>query len=231
VFRRGSGTRGDTLSMSRTALASAVLGLAAALAGCGGSSHNAASPPATTRPTTTQANRTAGSASTKTTTTGGPSALQAEANAAAAGDIPDNQVFLLFRNGRVGYSMKYPEGWAQQSAGTTVVFRDKNNIVRVDVASGGVPTAAAIGKELAGLKGARVVSSPQPIQLIGGRGYKVVYSTESAPNAVTGKRVTLVVDRYYLARGSRRAVIDLGTPKGVDNVDAYRLMIESFRWR
>ncbi|MDX6504068.1 MAG: hypothetical protein QOE29_1193, partial [Gaiellaceae bacterium] len=23
----------------------------------------------------------------------------------------------------------------------------------------------------------------------------------------------------------------LGTPEGVDNVDAYRLMIESFRWR
>ena len=48
---------------------------------------------------------------------------------------------------------------------------------------------------------------------------------------MTGKRVTLIVDRYYLARGSRRAVVDLGTPKGVDNVDAYRLMIESFRWR
>ena len=27
------------------------------------------------------------------------------------------------------------------------------------------------------------------------------------------------------------AVVDLGTPQGVDNVDAYRLMIESFRWR
>jgi hypothetical protein len=25
-------------------------------------------------------------------------------------------------------------------------------------------------------------------------------------------------------------VVDLGTPEGVDNVDAYRLMIESFRW-
>jgi hypothetical protein len=59
---------------------------------------------------------------------------------------------------------------------------------------------------------------------------KVVYSTQSAPNAVTGKRVTLVVDRYYLSQGKRSAVVDLGTPQGVDNVDAYRLMIESFRW-
>ena len=60
--------------------------------------------------------------------------------------------------------------------------------------------------------------------------FKIVYSTESAPNAVTGKQVKLVVDRYYLWKGGRRAVVDLGTPQGVDNVDAYRLMIESFRW-
>jgi hypothetical protein len=217
--------------MSRTAPVALVLGLAAALAGCGGSTHNSATPPATTRATTTQVTTTTRSGSTTTTTTGGPGALQAEANAAAAGDIPDNQVFLLFRNARAGYSMKYPEGWAQRGAGTTVVFRDKNNIVRIDVGGGRVPTASAIGDALRRLKGASVVSAPQPIRLSGGRGYKVVYSTESAPNAVTGKRVTLIVDRYYLGRGSRHAVVDLGTPKGVDNVDAYRLMIESFRWR
>ena len=60
--------------------------------------------------------------------------------------------------------------------------------------------------------------------------FKVVYSTESAPNPVTGKRVKLIVDRYYLWKAGRRAVVDLGTPEGVDNVDAYRLMIESYRW-
>jgi hypothetical protein len=48
---------------------------------------------------------------------------------------------------------------------------------------------------------------------------------------VTGKRVKLVVNRYYLAHAGKVAVLDLGTPVGVDNVDAYRLMIESFRWR
>ena len=48
---------------------------------------------------------------------------------------------------------------------------------------------------------------------------------------MTGKRVILLVDRYELTRGGRRATVDLGTPKGVDNVDAYRMMIESFRWR
>ncbi len=187
------------------------------LAGCGG----AANTTATTR-TTTQATTTAAS---------GPGALQAEANAASAGDIPDNQVFLVFRNARAGYSMKYPEGWAQQGAGKTVVFRDKNNIVRIAIGDGRSPAVAAIKQELKRLSGAHVVSAPQRMQLPSGGAYKVVYSTESAANAVTGKRVTLVVDRYYLARSGRRAVVDLGTPQGVDNVDAYRLMIESFRWR
>ena len=162
---------------------------------------------------------------------GGPGALQAEAKATAAGDIPDNQVFLVFRNRRAGYSVKYPEGWAQVGSAGTVVFRDKNNIVRVVVGAGAAPTTATVRHELHRLAGARVRQAPRTLSLPGGRGLRVVYSTESAPNAVTGKRVTLVVDRYYLWRGGRRAVVDLGTPEGVDNVDAYRLMIESFRWR
>ena len=36
---------------------------------------------------------------------------------------------------------------------------------------------------------------------------------------------------YELARGGRRATVDLGTARGVDNVDAYRMIINSFRWR
>jgi hypothetical protein len=39
-----------------------------------------------------------------------------------------------------------------------------------------------------------------------------------------------MVDRYELAKKGRVAVIDLGTPTGVDNVDAYRMMSESFTW-
>jgi hypothetical protein len=57
------------------------------------------------------------------------------------------------------------------------------------------------------------------------------YTTESGPDPVTGRRVKLVVDRYQLGHGGRVATVDLGTPVGVDNVDAYRMMIRSFRWR
>jgi hypothetical protein len=62
-------------------------------------------------------------------------------------------------------------------------------------------------------------------------GVHVVYSTTSKPDPVTGKRSLLSVDRYYLQKGGRRVIVDLGTPHGVDNVDAYCLMIASFAWK
>lgn len=214
----------------RVVVALALL-LAAIASGCGGSKHNA-SAPSTAGATTPPISAPTTTAATTTTAAGasGPGALQAEANSAAAGDIPDNQVFLVFTNSSAGYSMKYPEGWAQRGSGGQVTFRDKNNIVRVVVGRGAPPTRAAVQAELAQLGSARVESAPQAITISGRPAFKVVYSTESAPNAVTGKRVRLVVDRYYLWNGGRRAVADLGTPVGVDNVDAYRMMIESFRW-
>ena len=199
-------------------------------AGCGSGGHKSASStaattPHTTAPATTHATTTTAPAST------GPGALQAEANSAAAGDIPDNQVFLAFANHAAGYSMKYPEGWAQQGNAEQVTFRDKNNIVRIVIGRGALPTRASVRADVAHLGSAKVENPPQALTISGRPAFKVVYSTESAPNAVTGKRVKLVVDRYYLWQGGRHAVVDLGTPAGVDNVDAYRLMIESFRWR
>jgi hypothetical protein len=139
-------------------------------------------------------------------------------------------VFLLFRNDAAGYSMKYPEGWAQQGAGRSVTFRDKNNIVRVLIRPGAA-SAAAASNELRTLKGATVIQQPQTMTVAGAPAIKAVYTTVSAANPVTGKRVTLTVDRYYLGHAGKEAVVDLGTPVGVDNVDAYRLMIESLRWR
>jgi len=205
-----------------------VIALAAtlALAGCGSSRKANAPAPAPASPAAT----TSIGATTQAAPTT-PAALQAEANSAAAGDIPDNQVFIAFRDAGAGYSMKYPEGWAQQGSGSQVTFRDKNNIVRVVVVHGTAPTVASIRHGVAALRGAHVQSGPQPLSIAGARAFKVVYTTQSAPSAVTGKRVELVVDRYYLSHAGKEAIVDLGTPVGVDNVDAYRLMIESFRWR
>jgi hypothetical protein len=174
---------------------------------------------------------------TSTSTSAGQSAgaLSAEAQSAATGDIPDNQVFLTFLDKSSGYSMQYPEGWSQRGSSNDVKFQDKNNLVHVVVDKGSATTPSQVDGELAKLKKSNptlaVRSAPKSITVKSGPAVKAVYSTRSAPNPVTGKRVTLVVDRYVLTHKGERVVVDLGTPQGVDNVDAYRQIIESFKWR
>ena len=193
----------------RTAVAAALAATALVAAGCGGSSSSSSSSSA-------------------------DAALSADARSAATGDIPDNQSFLTFVNARGGYSIRYPEGWARSGAGRDVTFRDKNNLVHIVIARGGAPSVAGVRSELAKLQRSSPTlraRAPQRVTIGGTPMVKVVYTTLSAPNPVTGRRVTLVVDRYELARGGTRATVELGTPRGVDNVDGYRMMIESFRWR
>lgn len=204
----------------------ALLLACASLAACG---SKQAQP---TVPTTTEsAPATTAAATTTTATTtapaAGPGALQAEVAATSAGDIPDNQIFVVYPGN--AFTMKFPEGWAQTGTSKNVTFRDKNNIVRVVIVPGSAPTVESVKQELAQLKGARATGTPTLVTINGLSGVKVTYETTSAPNAVTGKRVTLSVDRYELARSSARVIADLGSPVGVDNVDGYRLMIQSLR--
>jgi hypothetical protein len=116
-----------------------------------------------------------------------------------------------------------------------VTFKDKNNLVHIVIGSGAAPTVLQASAALTKLKRSDrslvVTSRPKQVTIAGHAIIKSGYSTRSAPNPVTGKRVTLLVDRYQLAAKGNGATVDLGTPQGVDNVDAYRLMIESFKWR
>ena len=192
------------------------------LTACGGSTKVGTTAATTAAVATTPA--------TTTSTTTAPGALQGEALSAAAGDIPDNQVFLRYTG--AAFSLKVPEGWARQGDAGTTTFRDKNNIVRIVVVKrGGAPTVASMTAELRQTRGAKVRTAPHVVDIAGRHSVATTYTTTSAPNAVTGKRVTLTVDRYEWAEKGTWAIADLGTPVGVDNVDAYRLMIETLRLR
>ncbi len=193
------------------------------LAACGGSSSKSATGP----PSATSG---APSASLTQATTG---ALAADARSAATGDIPDNQNFLTYHNASPRFRMVYPEGWTVKQTRDGVTFKDKNNLVRIAVAAGPVPTTTAAQARLATLERSDptlVPGAAQAIVLAGRPAVKLTYTTRSAPNPVTGKSVTLTVDRYELDHGGQVATIDLGTPTGVDNVDAYKKMIASYRW-
>src|SRR5205085_2478762 len=168
-----------------------------------------------------------GSATSSRSSDSSPAALSAEAQSAASGDIPDNQVFVTLHDAAAGYSMQYPEGWVQGGSGADVTLRDKSNLVHIVVRRGHAPRASDAARALN--RQQRTTPSlhagaPRPVIVGGASAVKVSYSTRSAPNPVTGKRVELIVDRYVLSGPGRYAVVDLGTPQGVDNVDAYRNM-------
>jgi hypothetical protein len=182
-------------------LALAAVAAAALVAGCG-SGGSAESPQTTAAP----APETGSAESPQTTAapeTGG-AAVPSEAESLATGDIPDSQEFLTFTDQPAGYSIKYPAGWARTGNGNDVTFREKGNVVHIAVHSGTAKSAS---------------------------GEKKTLTRQSAPDPVTGKSVPLLVDIYEYESGGKVAVLELSTPEGVDNVDAYRMISESFKWR
>lgn len=174
-------------------------------------------------------------------TSGGP--LIAEAQSAAAGDIPDNQVFLTYRDAATGYQITYPEGWAIARRGTITTIQDKNNLIRIDATSAAAPSTQSIAADMQQLRSSEPTLTSTPADAspscqngskhpkVARATFHVVYHTQSAPSPVTGKRATLDVDRYYYPHAGTVAVVDFGTPRGVDNVDAYCQMAASFRWK
>lgn len=203
-------------SHKRSAIAALLCAAAAAVSGCGSGSHERGS-----TVESAGASEAAG-------------ALSAEARSAATGDIPDSQVFLVFSNRDGGYSIKYPEGWTQSGAGRDIRFKNKNNIVHIVIETGPPPSPASVMRALDDAKLATptlTYQQPRDFQLGAQTAVKVTYTTQSARDPVTGRRVLLIVDRYVLGHNGRVATVDLGTPRGVDNVDAYRQMIHSFRWK
>lgn len=196
--------------------------------GCGSSSSTTSSP----SEATTAAGGAHIEAPASSTPVGGTN-VPSEAQSAATGDIPDNQVFLVFSDRPAGYAIRYPEGWARKGSGADVVFQEKGNVIHVVVAKGPAPTAATATAALTRLKSADPtikIGKAERLTIGGAPVIKVTYTRLSAPSPVTGKRLPLTIDRYLYARNGKVAVVDLGTPVGVDNVDAYRKISESFRW-
>ena len=219
--------------MPTTPVSAALLaGLTAvSLAACGGTSSTSSSPAAAGSGSTAAAASSTSASSAQGT---GAGALSAEVRATATGDIPDTQVFLTYANKPGGYSITYPEGWAQRGSGSSVVFSDKNNVIRAVVFRGAAPTPASVTAALNAEKARKpslTVGSASTVQLgAAASAIKISYSTISAPNPVTGKRIALLVDRYVYSHRGKVAILDLATPKGVDNVDAYKRIARSWKW-
>jgi hypothetical protein len=205
------------------------------LAGCANATISASpvasssSPPAASAATSDSA-----SSSAEAVFTPIPDASQAPdtGNGAAAGDVPDNAVFLTYRSAAWRFSIQYVEGWQVRTVQDGVVIRDKDSSETVSIVQKPADVAAWVkGTDLPALQstaGFKLVKQNQV--KVGSATYvHLAYHAQADPDPVTGKRVASTIDRFYVP-GPGLAIVTLSTPDGVDNVDAFRQMITSFKW-
>lgn len=151
------------------------------------------------------------------------------------GDIPDTATFLTFQGSR--YSLEYVEGWVQQTlANDAVLFTDKDSFVKVtlqSLPSGSLneyvtgPGMAQSAQEFQQITGTKVMNGALPA----GASVLVTFQALSAPDAVTGKSVTITVNRYFIQGPHFMAILTQATPLSVDNVDAFLRIARSFTWK
>ncbi|MDQ1492437.1 MAG: hypothetical protein QOJ23_4951, partial [Actinomycetota bacterium] len=131
--------------MKRIPILIAVTGLALLAACGGGGTGNGAAKPApgavgSSSSSSTASSTSAAPSSSSTAAQGGVNPNGPEVN--EAGDIPDNQVFVVYRPPSGGYSVKVPEGWARSEANGAVTFTDKLNSIRMETVD--APTAPTV---------------------------------------------------------------------------------------
>jgi len=201
------------------------VGLTALLAGCGAL-------PATPMPN----QPTVGTSGSAPSSAASASAAPAKTESNPPGDIPDNQVYVPFTapNGRV--SVKVPEGWARFTTGTMTQFTDK--LDRIEIApstSGSAPTVASVtSTDVSNLKSSVPNFKFSKITTDRRAGSTVVvvrYEGDSPQDPVTGKVVRDAFERYVYYHGGHRLDLTLSGPTNADNVDPWRIVSDSVRWR
>jgi len=209
---------------------------ALAISACGGATGTSPAGSSTpTNPSATPNTSTEPSGSAPSVAPSNPSASQAPdtGGGTSHGDIPDNAVFLTYRGGTPPFSVQYVEGWQVSQQPTGVVIRDKDSRETVSIVAlppdvAGFVTSSDLPslRTLPGFKLER-----QDTVKLGATSYvHLLYHALADPDPVTGKQVPSTIDRYYVPGASSLAIVSLSTPDGVDNVDAFRQMIASFKW-
>jgi hypothetical protein len=221
-------------AFARTMFAATLI--AAVLGACGSATTT---PPATTPGPTAFASpsETSQSASppTSPTPSASPSVTQEPdvPGGNTGGDIPDNAVFLTYHSAAGGFSIQYVEGWQVSTQPDGVVIKDKDSSETVVLVAASSDVAGYVSATdlptLEAQAGFKLIK--QDSVKVGSKTYvHLAYHLPAPPDPVTGKRVPATVDRYYVPGPGGLAIISLSTPDGIDNVDAFRQMIQSFAW-
>jgi hypothetical protein len=174
--------------------------------------------------------------STPTTATPPSAASKNAPEVNPAGDIPDNQVFVPYSPPGGRFTVKVPEGWGRTARAGTVSFTDKLNTISMETrpAPAAPTVASARQAELPAIRSASRRYEPGSVTQVrraGGDVVLVTYKADAPADPVTGKVVHDAVERYEFWRGGTEAILTLAGPVGADNVDPWRIVSDSFRWR
>jgi hypothetical protein len=164
------------------------------------------------------------SASPKTTIAG---------DATTPGDIPDTQAFVDFSPSTGTYHVSLPEGWARTDLPTGASLSDKENSIRVEAQpSPETPTVASVtATDVPALRAAGdTVSSVRLVTRPAGDAVLVRYEARGSNDPVTGRRLSVDVERYQFWMNGTTVTLTLSGTKGADNVDPWRTVTNSFRW-
>ncbi|MDP9234245.1 MAG: hypothetical protein M3P01_06800 [Actinomycetota bacterium] len=168
--------------------------------------------------------------SSQTGKSGAQSQAPVPAESNPPGDIPDSTAFVPYASSPGHFRITVPEGWARRMTASEVIFTSKLNQVAARWSSRPTSAPAEI-RALQRTAPAFQLEKTSQVTLPGGRATLIQYQMNSKPNAVTGQQYRLVILQFDFLRGAREVSLILSSPVGADNVDPWRTVSESFRWR
>ena len=168
------------------------------------------------------------------TTTNPAANSSAEAN--PSGDIPDNQAYVPYNSADGRYTISVPEGWAQSTGGAATTFSDKLNSARFEAKPAPTaPTVATVTTVVVpALRSAHpgfALTDIAPFTRAAGSGILIRYQQDSPTNTVTSASHRQAVEDYLFWKTGTEVDVSLASPKGADNVDPWKKITDSFRWR
>ena len=217
----------------RLGFALTAAGLLSALAACGNT--GSATPVAGTTKAPAPTAQGASSPGTSGQVTGSSQApVAAESN--PPGDIPDTTVYVTYQSPAGHLLIRVPEGWSRKTTPASSTFTSNLNSISVGwMPMAAAPTVSSVRATTVHTLQASTLAfrlqSVRAVKLAGGPAIETIYQVNSPPNGVTGRQYRLVIERFELYRHGRGAVIDLSSAVGSDNVDPWRIVSASFRWK
>jgi len=152
------------------------------------------------------------------------------------GDIPDNQAFVKYASSPGGYELEVPEGWARKENSKGVIFTDKLDGLSVNIS--GITQKLSPdriknnqAKQLKKEGRAVVIKNIKNVKPANGPAVLIVYASNSEPDPVTNKQVRLENEVYFFYKNGDLAELRLWAPLGADNVDQWKRISDSFKWR